>query len=260
MVAIDAFLSRIAHTLSSAVLFAYASAPYMWAGGPPALQTPIIMPIVALVSVLSGLYNAGLAKPSRFKTSATRYRVAVYSKLPFILVFTPLIGTLVGERAQLVRLVSVVSSLRASFADVAHLLRLWRWVCSLSALGHVTNARARRSNNSKKSFRWHLSCVPSHPRPNKAAISAHKAAQLKTAHFPCTHLSCSLAAARTRIGATHTTNISPQATHIHRHTLSGCAAAPRPWPEDGSPVCWASPRQRCSSCPHWWRRWWRSAA
>ena len=51
MVSVDAFLSRIAHTLSSALLFSYAAAPYLWSGE-VALQRPLTIPFVALVNML----------------------------------------------------------------------------------------------------------------------------------------------------------------------------------------------------------------
>lgn len=122
-----AYLSRVTHTLSNATIFSYAIAPYFWVQHDLKLAHPIVMPVLALLSVLSGLYNASLARPSRFKAQASAYRLSVYVKLPFILIFTPLVARVfTDDNAKLVRLVVAVAMFllgaRAKFIREGQLL------------------------------------------------------------------------------------------------------------------------------------------
>lgn len=97
MVSPDAFISRVMHTLAGAFLFAYATAPFVWAGTAPLrLLHPWMAPVAAALSVLSGLYNASKARPKDFRNPA-KYRALVYAKLPFIVAFTPTVVTYLGE-------------------------------------------------------------------------------------------------------------------------------------------------------------------
>lgn len=103
-----AFVSRVTHTLSTGVLFSYAVGPFLWRGGESlALQTPLLLPVLAGLALLSGLYNAGRAQPSTFKRAGA-YRLAVYAKVPLLALFTPVAAQTLGERTAVVRLAVAV--------------------------------------------------------------------------------------------------------------------------------------------------------
>lgn len=127
MASIDGFISRITHTLTGAFLFAYAIAPYTWTSAPK-LSYGWLAPVAAALSVLSGLYNASKAKPKEFARPA-KYRWAVYGKLPFIVAFTPVFASYIGdEKAALVRVgvavLMFIMGARARFIREAETLRV----------------------------------------------------------------------------------------------------------------------------------------
>ena len=65
----DYFISRCVHTLSGALLFTACAAPFVFADV-GALQNRMLPMYLTLAMVVSGLYNAGAARPSRMTTSS----------------------------------------------------------------------------------------------------------------------------------------------------------------------------------------------
>eukprot|EP00009_Paramoeba_aestuarina_P008657 CAMPEP_0201520936 /NCGR_PEP_ID=MMETSP0161_2-20130828/13435_1 /ASSEMBLY_ACC=CAM_ASM_000251 /TAXON_ID=180227 /ORGANISM="Neoparamoeba aestuarina, Strain SoJaBio B1-5/56/2" /LENGTH=144 /DNA_ID=CAMNT_0047919469 /DNA_START=13 /DNA_END=447 /DNA_ORIENTATION=+ len=86
----DYYLSRVVHIVTGCLLFSSACAPYIYKEQPEFIAKWIPIGAVAL-SLFSGLYNAGAARPSRWGGGAKRYRVLVYgAKISLILMCTPL--------------------------------------------------------------------------------------------------------------------------------------------------------------------------
>lgn len=104
MVSVVALLSRLLHTSSAALVFAYAAAPWIYAS-PPVFLFRFLIPSLSGVLLLSGLYNAGLARPGTWasRSLTNNYRLFVYVKVPLLLVFTPTAEKWLGDRAQLAR-------------------------------------------------------------------------------------------------------------------------------------------------------------
>ena len=98
MVRPDAFLSRILHMASGAIVFVNGVAPWVFKDT-PTLSHRLLIPILCGVSLLTGLYNAGLARPSQWNAGAGKYRAFVYAKIPLLFVFTPTFTLMAAENA-----------------------------------------------------------------------------------------------------------------------------------------------------------------
>lgn len=94
-----AFVSRVIHLISGALLFAHAWAPLIPQTLAPQgfLPRGPTIPVLAFLSLAAGLFNAMRAAPSRFPSTAGSYRMAVYSKIPLLFVFTPTFASLTGD-------------------------------------------------------------------------------------------------------------------------------------------------------------------
>ena len=97
MVSFDSFLSRILHIGSVSIVFTHALSGYVYKSN--TLTRPWVIPVLAAVALVSGLYNAGKARPSRFtKSGANKYRLSVYLKIPLLVAFTPTFDSIVGPK------------------------------------------------------------------------------------------------------------------------------------------------------------------
>ncbi|KAL6080185.1 hypothetical protein QOT17_000562 [Balamuthia mandrillaris] len=113
MVRPDYYVSRVTHMVTSGLLIGVAAAPYMFKDA--ALLAPKIMPIIAVVSLLTGLYNAGAVKPSRMGAKVGPWRVLIYAvKIGILVSLTPLLDKVVGaELVVPIRLAAVLASVCA---------------------------------------------------------------------------------------------------------------------------------------------------
>jgi hypothetical protein len=107
MVRVDAFLSRILHVSSAAVIFTTAMAPHVFATPPTPIHR-LLVPILCGVALLTGLYNQGLARPSTWTAGAAQYRTWVLSKIPLLFLLTPTAASLLGEHASMAQSVAAV--------------------------------------------------------------------------------------------------------------------------------------------------------
>ena len=104
MVSPLAFVSRLAHITSGALVIGHAFGPFFYL--PPHTPTNrFLVLILAGISLLSGLYNLMVAKPSSWRRGAGRYRALVYGKIPLLFALTPTFDKLVGSKATVLRAV-----------------------------------------------------------------------------------------------------------------------------------------------------------
>ena len=118
VVSAPVYLSRAAHMLGGMVLFSGVFAPYLF-DGEVSLKDKRVMIAASIISLFTGLYNAGALQPSKMKEAAKPWRMMIYAgKGTLFLLCTPLTDKLIGsESAKLVKAGSVtLSVLIASYA------------------------------------------------------------------------------------------------------------------------------------------------
>jgi hypothetical protein len=96
MVSPYAFLSRILHIGGGSILLAHSWSPF-WVDSPIRVAHRFLVPGIALVMLLSGLYNISRAKPSSFASGSRLYRILTYSKILLLFVFTPTFESFAGK-------------------------------------------------------------------------------------------------------------------------------------------------------------------
>ena len=105
MVRIDYYISRVVHLLLAGFLLALCLIPLIVARDDPPSSSPVLLllpkgttALLAVLTLLSGLYNAGAARPSRLGGAARRYRFVVYvGKVVLLVGMTPLAERVVSS-------------------------------------------------------------------------------------------------------------------------------------------------------------------
>jgi len=100
-------VSRILHMLSSGLLLGGSVVPFLYRGS-EALY-PKFFAITAVVSVITGMYNAHVLQPARMKEKAATWRTLIYGgKMVIVILTTPLLEKVAGAMAPELRLGLVV--------------------------------------------------------------------------------------------------------------------------------------------------------
>jgi len=101
------FVSRILHMISSGLLLGGCAVPFLYRGAETLY--PKLFAITAVVSVVTGLYNAHALQPARMKEKASTWRTVVYGgKMAIVILTTPLLEKIAGAIAPEIRLGLVV--------------------------------------------------------------------------------------------------------------------------------------------------------
>ena len=115
-VPLNKLVSRVAHTVGGAYLFAVLVGPYIFEDLAANLHAKIHHKYViacTLIVALSGVYNAYLLEPKKMKEKAGKWRGLVYGgKLTLLLAMTPLTDKIVSDYsvAHTIKLASAVAA------------------------------------------------------------------------------------------------------------------------------------------------------
>eukprot|EP01060_Flectonema_neradi_P015247 TRINITY_DN21910_c0_g1_i1.p1 TRINITY_DN21910_c0_g1~~TRINITY_DN21910_c0_g1_i1.p1 ORF type:complete len:139 (+),score=17.66 TRINITY_DN21910_c0_g1_i1:56-472(+) len=111
VVSLPVYASRVAHMLSGMILFAGVASPFLYEGS-LVLKDTRVMIAASVITLFTGLFNAGALEPKRMKEAAKGWRLMIYAgKGTLFLACTPLADKLVGsENGKLVKAAAVTMS------------------------------------------------------------------------------------------------------------------------------------------------------